>query len=129
MLEVADCQNDKPVVSGALVVKGRIVDFLIDRDKTGYAEFIFKSDYDKDCPRFEAICSGKIPDVVPGVPMKVEFQVNDISEIKKVDFREQRIEKVTRNVRQKYINHLLYSCINYNDEVSRKKTEGHSLLL
>lgn len=116
MLEVAGGQNDKPVVSGALVVKGRIVDFLIDRDKTGYAEFIFKSDYDKDCPRFEAICSGKIPDVVPGVPMKVEFQVNDISEIKKVDFREQRIEKVTRNVRQKYINHLLYSCINYNDE-------------
>lgn len=116
MLKVAGGQNDKPVVSGAIVVKGRIVDFLIDRDKTGYAEFIFKSDYDKDCPRFEAICSGKIPDVVPGVPMKVEFQVNDISEIKKVDFREQRIEKVTRNVRQKYINHLLYSCINYNDE-------------
>lgn len=33
MLEVADCQNDKPVVSGALVVKGRIVDFLIDETK------------------------------------------------------------------------------------------------
>lgn len=116
MLEVVSSQNIKPVALGALVVKGRIVDFLIDRDKTGYAEFIFKSDYDKDCPRFEAICSGRIPDVVPGVPMKVEFPVNDIGEIKKVNFREQRIEKVTRNVRQKYMNHLLYSCINYNDE-------------
>ena len=40
-----------------VVVNGRIVDFLIDRCEDGYAEFLFKSDYDKDCPRFEAICS------------------------------------------------------------------------
>ena len=38
-----------------VVVNGRIVDFLIDRCEDGYAEFLFKSDYDKDCPRFEAI--------------------------------------------------------------------------
>ena len=118
MLEVENGQEEiiTPTSTGALVIKGRIVDFLIDRCKDGYAEFVFKSDYDKDCPRFEAICSGKIPDVVPGVPMKVEFQVNDVSEIKKVNFREQRIEKITRNVKQKYMNRLLYSCINYNDE-------------
>lgn len=118
MLEVENGQEEiiTPTSTGALVIKGRIVDFLIDRCKDGYAEFVFKSDYDKDCPRFEAICSGKIPDVVPGVPMKVEFPVNDVSEIKKVNFREQRIEKITRNVKQKYMNRLLYSCINYNDE-------------
>ena len=109
-------ETKENAVAGALVVKGRIVDFLIDRCKNGYAEFIFKSDYDKDCPRFEAICSGKIPDVVPGVPMKVEFPVNDVSEIKKVNFREQGIERITRDIKQKYMNRLLYSCINYNDE-------------
>ena len=109
-------ETKENAVVGALVVKGRIVDFLIDRCKNGYAEFIFKSDYDKDCPRFEAICSGKIPDVVPGVPMKVEFPVNDVSEIKKVNFREQGIERITRDIKQKYMNRLLYSCINYNDE-------------
>lgn len=53
-----------------IVVKGRIVDFLSDRNQNGYAEFIFKSDYDKNCPRFNAICSGNIPDVVPGVRLK-----------------------------------------------------------
>lgn len=99
-----------------LVIKGRIVDFLIDRCKDGYAEFIFKSDYEKNCPRFEAICGGPIPDVVPGVPMKIEIPVENINEVIKVDFREQKIEKVTRDIKSKYMNRVAYSCINYNDE-------------
>ena len=99
-----------------LVIKGRIVDFLIDRCNDGYAEFIFKSDYDKDCPRFETICGGKIPDVVPGVPMKIEIPVDDVSQVVKINFQEQRIDRVTRDVRQKYMNRVAYACINYNDE-------------
>lgn len=99
-----------------IVVQGRIIDFLINRYSDGYAEFIFKSDYDKNCPRFEAICSGEIPDVVPGVPIKVEFPVESASEIVKIDLREMKIEKITRELKKEYMNHVAYTCINYNDE-------------
>ncbi|MDY3775400.1 MAG: hypothetical protein SO023_09830, partial [Eubacterium sp.] len=99
-----------------VVVNGRIVNFIIDRDKTGYAEFIFKSDYDRDCPRFEAICSGEIPDVVPGVPIKVEFYQDSIDDITKIDFREMKIEKITKFVKDKYMNKTAYTCINFKDE-------------
>ena len=99
-----------------VVVNGRIVDFLIDRCEDGYAEFLFKSDYDKDCPRFEAICSGKIPDVVPGVPIKVEFRVETVNDITKIDFKALKIEQITKFVKTKYMNETAYTCINFNDE-------------
>ena len=99
-----------------VVVNGRIVDFLIDRCEDGYAEFLFKSDYDKDCPRFEAICSGKIPDVVPGVPIKVEFRVETVNDIIKIDFKALKIEQITKFVKTKYMNETAYTCINFNDE-------------
>lgn len=83
---------------------GRIVDFLIERRENGYAKFIFKSDYSRDCPRFNAVCEGNIPDVVPGVPLKVEFREDCISNIKKYD-------KQSVNVNQ-----IAYACVNYNDE-------------
>lgn len=90
---------------------------MIDRnERNGYAEFIFKSDYDKDCPRFEAICAGNIPDVVPGVPVKVEFSAACIADIKKVDFQKMKIERITKDIREQFKNKLLYTCINYNDE-------------
>ena len=82
-------------------VRGRIVDFLIDRCSDGYAEFLFKSDYDKDCPRFEALCAGKIPDVVPGVPITTEFAADNMDKILKIDFRELKIEKITKYVKEK----------------------------
>lgn len=97
-------------------VRGRIVDFLIDRCSDGYAEFLFKSDYDKDCPRFEALCAGKIPDVVPGVPITTEFAADNMDKILKIDFRELKIEKITKYVKEKYMNRVAYTCINYNDE-------------
>ena len=81
-------------------VRGRIVDFLIDRCSDGYAEFLFKSDYDKDCPRFEALCAGKIPDVVPGVPITTEFAADNMDKILKIDFRELKIEKITKYVKE-----------------------------
>lgn len=99
-----------------LVINGRIVDFLINRNKDGYAEFIFKSDYDKNCPRFEAICGGHIPDVVPGVPIKIELPVKDVNEVVKINFREQKIEKITREIKDKYMNRVAYTCVNYHDE-------------
>ena len=92
-----------------VVVNGRIVDFLIDRCEDGYAEFLFKSDYDKDCPRFEAICSGKIPDVVPGVPIKVEFRVEAVNDITKIDFKALKIEQITKFVKTKYMNETAYT--------------------
>lgn len=104
-----------------IVVKGRIVDFLSDRNQNGYAEFIFKSDYDKNCPRFNAICSGNIPDVVPGVPIKVEIPVDSIDDITKVDFYESKIEKITQTIKDKYMNRVAYACIDYNDENYARK--------
>lgn len=99
-----------------IVIKGRIVNFLIDRCEDGYAEFIFKSDYDKLCPRFEAICAGEIPDVVPGVPIKIEIPVEKLDDVVKVDFQKMGINKVTREVRKKYSNRVAYACIDFNDE-------------
>lgn len=99
-----------------IVVNGRIIDFLVDRDATGYAEFLFKSDYDKDHPRFEAICKGNIPDVVPGVPMKMEFYEEDVTDIRKINFRELKITKLTRETKDQYMNKVAYACINYKDE-------------
>lgn len=96
-------------MSNIIAIKGRIVDFLRNRNEEGYAEFIFRSDYDKEFPRFNAFCAGKIPDVVPGVPITVEFKADSIETIKKV-----------RNGRSNYfsneLNQLAYTCINYNDE-------------
>ena len=103
-------------ISSRIPVSGRIVDFLIDRCSDGYAEFLFKSDYDKDCPRFEALCAGKIPDVVPGVPITTEFAADNMDKILKIDFRELKIEKITKYVKEKYMNRVAYTCINYNDE-------------
>lgn len=94
-----------------MLINGRIVDFLSARDKDGYASFIFQSDYDKEHPRFEAICSGKIPDVVPGVPIKVEFSD---TEIKKINVR--KIEKLTYEVWNQHKNEISYAAINYHDE-------------
>lgn len=97
-----------------LVIKGRIVEFIIDRNsEDGYAEFIFKSDYDKDCPRFEAICAGKIPDVVTGVPIKAEFPVQTVEEIKKINLQQ---FVLTKESKKEYKNRIAYVCINYNDE-------------
>lgn len=97
-----------------IVIKGRIVDFLIDRNNNGYAEFIFKSDYDKNCPRFEAICYGMIPDVVPGVPIKIEFPVDEIDKVIKINLL--KIEKITKEIKKQYSNRVAYTCIDYNDE-------------
>lgn len=100
-----------------IVINGRIIDFLIDRDiKTGYVEFLFQSDYNKDIPRFQAICSCNIPDVVTGVPIKVEFRNEKIEEIKKINFKEDKIEKITKEIKNEYMNNLAYACVNYNDE-------------
>ena len=73
-------------------VRGRIVDFLIDRCSDGYAEFLFKSDYD------------------------TEFAADNMDKILKIDFRELKIEKITKYVKEKYMNRVAYTCINYNDE-------------
>lgn len=99
-----------------VIIKGRIIDFLVNRCNDGYAEFIFKSDYDKNCPRFESICSGKIPDVVPGVPITIEIPVVDLDNVKKVNFHELGIKKITKDVKKQFMNNISYACINYNDE-------------
>ncbi len=104
-----------------IVIKGRIVDFIIDRNKEGYAEFLFKSDYDKNCPRFNAICCCDIPEVVPGVPIKIEFPVENIDDIKQIDFKEMKIERLTNEVKNQYMNRAAYTCIDYGDENYAKK--------
>lgn len=97
-----------------VVVGGRIIDFIIDRAKDGDAVFLFQSDYDKNHPRFIAICAGKIPDVVSGVPIKIEFPLDDIESIKKIELK--KIDKITRNIRISYQNEFSYAFINFRDE-------------
>ena len=100
-----------------MVIKGRIVEFLsLDRN-SNYAEFIFRSDFDKACPRFNALCVGYVPDVVPGVPMKIEFPVRDVREIATIDRCDQRNNNfVNAEARKCLRNHIVYSCIDYKDE-------------
>lgn len=96
-----------------MVIDGRIADFLLKRED-GYAEFIFISDYTEDSPRFTAVCCGNVPDVVPGVPVRAEFQSEDII---KTDFRRNPPERLSVRYRQSVMNRLLYVSINYNDEM------------
>lgn len=97
-----------------VIVSGRMIDYIINRMDNGYAVFLFQSDYDKDHPRFKAICAGKVPDVVPGVPIKVEFQVDSIDQIKQIDIG--KIDKITKAVREQYQNRVEYTFINFHDE-------------
>lgn len=100
-----------------LIVNGRIVYFLIDRDnRDGYAEFVFKSDYDKDRPRFEAICCGKIPDVVPGVPIVAEFKAETFEKINTIEIKSLQSEKISKEFKNDHKNEIVYTCINFHDE-------------
>lgn len=54
-------------------IRGRIVNFVYERQDNGYAKFVFKSDYSEKTPRFRVLCEGFIPDVVPGVPLELDF--------------------------------------------------------
>lgn len=100
-----------------VIADGRIADFLINRDsRTGYAEFLFVSDYTEDCPRFTALCRGNIPDVAPGVPLKAEFQAEEMKDIITVDFRKYPVSRITREYKESRMNRLLYVSVNYNDE-------------
>lgn len=105
-----------------VIVEGKIVDFLIHRNgNTGYAEFIFASDHMEDIPRFTAFCCGNIPDVVAGVPIKVEFEAESPGDILTVDLKRDIPDKITYEMKQSRMNRLLFVCINFRDETYARK--------
>lgn len=100
-----------------MLVKGRIVNYIRKRDKNGEALFIFTSDASNGYKRFTALCKGKVPDVVPAVPMLMEFAAESISQIRKIDFKEYRAYvSGKKGVDVGIANQLLNAAINFNDE-------------
>lgn len=100
-----------------MLVKGRIVNYIIERDESGEALFIFTSDANDEYGRFTALCKGKVPDVVPAVPMLFEFAAEYVNQIKKIDFREYRAYvSGKKGVDVKTANQLVSAAIDFNDE-------------
>lgn len=98
-------------------VKGRIVDFLADRDEMGYAVFVFKSDSDRTHPRFRAVCTGNLPDVVPGVPLLITFMAETAAQIHTADTRDlQEFEWLDESEKECLLNHVTDISIDYQDE-------------
>lgn len=106
-----------------IAIKGRIMQFTKPRNgETGYAEFVFKSDYSREMPRFEALCCGEIPDVVPAVPMKVELACEDgIESIKKIESKKVNARYLDDKAKEKYQNEVTYACIDFQDEEYARK--------